>query len=381
MGNSNSIFTRRRMGLDSRVWWVMLVACVLSIGLVSYKISGDKPCVNVVVAINGTTRGTGKTFFVGETVRFAALFAEGKKIEWDFGDQSNGENGIRATHTYKKEGKYPITISVDGKCIQHDAVLIKKVTRDSNKANNEAISELFGNPIDGNTSPTVMQSAVFNSNVEASAYEWSISNYSNYPIKNTREAQFVFQTPGLKVVQLKLDNDENKVYKKDIIVQPLPVVNDKSENMAPPQVPVYIPTPIAPGEKSDHKEADKPVDKPVDRPVTTTPAKPADTKPDPGPAKPATIRIGNENFKDLLQDLVNNNVEMSEFDDYLCDKGKTRVLVNDERNWTTFAALCNKIKGDDKVTIEKVEQIIDNNCVVKIKVTYSRKKFLGIIGK
>ena len=70
------------------------------------------------------------------------------------------------------------------------------------------------------------------------------------------------------------------------------------------------------------------------------------------------------------------------FPDYLCDQGKTRVLVNDEKNWTNFYALCNTIRGDKRVTITEVEQIIENNCVVKLKVKYDRKKkFLGIGGK
>src|SRR5262245_4458970 len=110
MTNSTSIFTKRFMGLDRGVWWVMLVVVVLSIGLAGYKISGDKPCVNMMVAINGTIKGDNKTFYVGETVRFVALFAEGKKVVWDFGDQSNKEQGMRSTHTYKKEGVFPVTI-------------------------------------------------------------------------------------------------------------------------------------------------------------------------------------------------------------------------------------------------------------------------------
>ncbi|CAN5750617.1 hypothetical protein BH10BAC3_BH10BAC3_36390 [soil metagenome] len=377
MSNASSIFTKRKMGLDRNVWWVMFVCCVLAIGLASYKLAGEKPCVNVIVAINGTTQGLNKTFFIGETVRFSALFAEGKKIKWDFGDKSNNEQGLRSTHTFKSEGKFPITITIDGNCIQHDMVVIKKFISDTSAANNEAIRTLFGNPIDGNVSPTVMQSVIYSSTAVAKSYEWSVSNFSNYQVKNTRDAQFVFQTPGLKVLQLMLDGDPSKVYKKDIIVQPLPVLQNRTQDMPPPQVPVYIPQPINQAKDNGTTAVEKPADKPVDKPAEI---KPFEVKPD-LPAKPKTIRIGNENFKDMLQDVVENNLDVADFNDYLCDQGKTRVLINDEKNWTTFSSLCQKIRGDKRVTITEVEQTIENNCVVKIKVQYDRKKkFLGIGG-
>lgn len=380
MENNSALFTRRAMGLDKSVWWVMLACCILSIGLASYKIAEEKPCINIIVAINGTTKGSNKTFFIGETVRFSALFAEDKKISWDFGDHSNTEQGMRATHTYKKEGVFPITINIDGGCTQHDQVIIKQFVSDTSIANNNAIQNLFGNPIDGNTSPTVMQSVIFSSTIDAKSYEWSISNYSNYPVKTTREAQFVFQTPGLKVLQLILNGDQSKIYTKDIIVQPLPVVPKNTQDLPPPQVPVYIPQQqqLPPNTNNAKVEPEKPADKPVDKPAEVKP----EVKTEPAIVKPKTIRIGNENFKDMLQDVVNNNADVADFNDYLCDQGKTRVLVNDEKNWTNFSALCNTIRGDKRVTITEVEQIIENNCVVKLKVKYDRKKkFLGIGGK
>lgn len=374
MNRSSSLFTKRKMGLDRSVWWVMLVFVILSFGLAGYKMIEEKPCVNVIVAINGTTQGLNKTFFIGETVRFSALFSEGKKVSWDFGDNSNTETGLRSTHTYKKEGRFPITIIIDGNCRQYDMVVIKKFIADTSAANNEAIKTLFGNPIDGNVSPTVMQSVIYSSTAEARSYEWSISNYSNYPVKNTKEAQYVFQTPGLKVLQLMLDGDPSKVYKKDIIVQPLPLVQNRTQDIPPPQVPVYIPPP--PTTQTTPKEAPKTEpEKPVDKPAVAA-DKPAVT-PD-LPAKPKTIRIGNENFKDMLQDVVNNNLDVTDFNDYLCDQGRTKVLVNDEKNWTNFSALCQKIRGDKRITVNSVEQIIENNCVVKIKVQYRKKKFLGL---
>jgi PKD repeat protein len=374
MATNSSVFTRQKMGLDKRVWIVMIVFCILSIGLASYKIAEEKPCVTVMIAINGTAKGTNKTFFIGETVRFSALFAEDKKINWDFGDNSNSELGMRSTHTYKKEGVFPITITINGSCIQHDQVIIKKFMSDTSVANNDAIKSLFGNPIDGNVSPTVMQSVIYSSTAPAKTYEWSISNYSNYAVKNTREAQFVFLTPGLKVLQLMLDGDPSKIYKKDIIVQPLPYVPKNTQDVPLPQVPVYIPQQL-PQTNTAKAEPEKPVDKPVDKPAELKP----EVKTEPVIEKPKTIRIGNENFKDLLQDVVNNNLDVADFNDYLCDQGKTRVLINDEKNWTNFTALCNKIRGDKRVTVTEVEQTLENNCVVKIKVKYDRKKaFLGI---
>jgi hypothetical protein len=360
------------MGFDRRVWAVMFLSVLISVSLASYKMAGDKPCVTLIISINGATQNLNKTFFIGETVRFSALFSEGKKVEWDFGDNSNKERGMRSTHTYRTEGRYPVTITIDGNCVQQDLVTIKKFIADTTLASNEATKSFIGNPIDGNYSPTVGQSVVYSSAAEAKSYEWSVVNFNNYAIKRTREAQFVFLTPGLKVLQLVLNGDPDKTYKKDIIVQPLSFSgNGAQQASAAPQIPVYVPAP--PSEKpKPQTEAEKP--------QTVTETKPEVKADVPVINKPTIVRIGNENFKDMLQDVVGNNSDVADFNSYLCDQGKTKVLINDEKEWTNFAALCQKIRGDKRVTIISVEQIIENNCVVKIKVKLDRKKkFLGIL--
>jgi hypothetical protein len=366
----SSVYTKQWLGLDRMVWVTLATVALLSLGLVGYRLIGDEPCTNVVITVTGITEGKNKTYYVGETVSFAAPMAAGKSIKWDFGDKTNVEQGIRVTHNFMKEGDYTVTATVNGRCMQYERISIRKLV-DANKLDsNSNLSNIFSNPIVGNTSPQVMQSVVFSSAIGARSYEWSILNMNNYPTIVEAQAQYTFLSPGPKVLQLMLDGDPKKVFKKDINVQPLP--NLPSSAGAPPASIVVLPPLVRP-----QAGAPTATDPAVNNAVQALPEAPKPESAKTEPAKierPKTQRISDDYFKDLLQDVVNNSLELADFDEYLCDKGKTRVLINDDKNWSNFQNLVQQIRGEKRVTIESVEQTIENGCVVKLKVKYDKKK-------
>ena len=69
---ANRIFTRQVMGLDHRVFNMILVVCLISIGLLSYRLIDKKECTPVNFVIKTITLHTDSSYLAGETLSFIA---------------------------------------------------------------------------------------------------------------------------------------------------------------------------------------------------------------------------------------------------------------------------------------------------------------------
>ena len=107
---SNRIFTKQIMGLDYRVWRVMLILSILSLGLLSYRLLDSKKCIPENFSIKTIVTHTGNTYNAGETLSFISS-ANKDEITWDFGDNTEKASGQYVTHTYQNSGSYKITAS------------------------------------------------------------------------------------------------------------------------------------------------------------------------------------------------------------------------------------------------------------------------------
>jgi PKD repeat protein len=364
--NSDSIYTRRKMGLDGKIWLVMLLTIIGCGGLMAYNIVGIDPCSPISVSIKGLTSGESTSFYVGEQIAFKATMSLGSKIEWTFGAKGGRAEGQRVTHSFYKEGNQTITVLVNGKCREEKVISIKKIAQ-SNKTGNLPVPQVLVNPIMGNSTTEVGKSVTFYSSVPAdSTYEWIVLNSPNNPTFRTNQANYTFVTKGARTIQLTLDKDPLKVYTKVISVEALyvpPTVEPKKE--APVVVaPIYIP---------EKKEEAKVETKPADPVPNINTGGGANTKPE-GPVKPKTKIIGNELFKGFLEDVIDKQMSASDFDSYLCAKSATKVLENGK--WTDFATMCENIRGRNRIKLESVELIRDeSNCVVSITVRYKKTLF------
>src|SRR6187399_3265243 len=101
-----SIFSRRILGLDTRVWRLMLIVLVLSFGLLSYKIINKDKCIPFYIEIGRKSHIADTFYFTGENIRFIASISS-EDLSWDFNDNSTvTTKGSFVVHTFKKEGKY-----------------------------------------------------------------------------------------------------------------------------------------------------------------------------------------------------------------------------------------------------------------------------------
>ena len=107
---SNRIFTRQLMGLDYRVWRVMLIISILSLGLLSYRLIDSKKCIPVNFLIKTITIHADSTYSVGENLSFISS-SNKNEITWDFGDNTEKVTGQYVTHAYQNTGSYKIIAS------------------------------------------------------------------------------------------------------------------------------------------------------------------------------------------------------------------------------------------------------------------------------
>ena len=199
------------MGLDHRIWRVMILMIVLSGGLLGYKLMDKPDCKPVDFKIK-TFSGIDSVYYTEEILSFTALsFAE--NIKWDFDDGSNAEEGTFVTHRFVKEGKYFIKVTVNSGCeIRHPITITK------------AIKEETTLLIKGHDNTIAGVPETFSCLKTANSYEWSVLDHPEYGISKSPTVIYKFKQDDTYTIELVLNNDHVKKYQKTIQVAPRPEV-------------------------------------------------------------------------------------------------------------------------------------------------------------
>jgi hypothetical protein len=377
--NPVSTLSNKKMGLDRKVWMVMLVTCILCLGLFGYKIiNGNEPCTPTTLSINAIPAEKEAVHYVDEPLTFKAPLAANKKIVWDFGDKTSSEEGFIVTHTYKKEGEFRITAVINGRCENYARINIKKHVEISQSLNNYNISE----KIVGSSIINVGKEEKFTYAGGATSYEWTVKNSSNFPTQTTPTASFNFSLPGPYTIQLVVNNDPSKKgYKEITVIDPAASATQKSgggSKSIPMLIPANLPPLPNPADRQSDRQADKQPEKQAEKQPEKAPEKQPDVTAE--PAKKKVVFIHDQIFQSLLEGVVTGQKDVDDFDPYLIYGGATKVRVNDGKIYKTFSQLCQEIKGR-KVIIESVKLKRDENdktVVMQIEVDYKKKGFLGL---
>lgn len=334
----NRIFTKQLMGLDYRVWRVMLVICILSLGLLSYRLIDSKKCKPVNFLIKTIVQHSDNVYNTGENLSFVSS-ANDNETTWDFGDNSDKITGQYVTHIYKNAGAYNVTASTGTGCETIKNIQIAEPVAAAQDDN----SVVTGQEIVGPPSTMTGKEEIFTCMVTAKSYEWSISNYPKMNQQGST-AKFQFPTTGKYLVQVTLDGDRTKRYSKEISVEAAPT----APSTAPDELKPLIPESIQP---------------------LPNPGMPEGTK---------TVKITDDIFKGYLDKVIDKKMTAADFDNYLCYKGDTKVILNGDL--MTFNAMCEEISGKKrrkliigkkKIKIEMAEMRRDKDgCVNIIEIKY-----------
>lgn len=318
------------MGLDYRVWRVILVMGIIPLGLLGYRIMDTKKCKTFSFSIKSISEHRDSVFIAGETLTFIA-FTDAKEISWDFGDHSAKQNGPSVTHQYQTNGVFYVTVSAGSACDMVRQITVQPVSELQHKAENM----ITGDEISGPSTTIAGKEEMFSCMITANTYLWSILNYPKM-MRTGLSAKFQFPATGKYIVQVTLDNDRTKRYSKEIMVTDAP----KPKIDAPKNI-----GPLIPGNLQV----------------------PANKK----------IMITDEIFKSYMEKVVDKQMKVDDFSDYLCYGGDTRALLNGAL--TTFAGLCDEISGKTrrkfiigrkKIRITSAVMRRDNGCVNMVDVQY-----------
>jgi PKD domain len=330
--NSERILTRKTLGLDHRVWRVMILLLVLSVGLFGYTLIDTKKCIPVDFKIK--TIDNDSVYYTDEILSFSTLRFE-KNITWDFNDNSPTGTGTFITHRFATEGKYFIKVTVNSDCQFVKPITVRKAIVESLTNTKEQI--------DGHPSTFVGAGETYTSLLSAETYEWNIENHPEYGLLNGQSVNYKFLSPGDFTIKLTLNKDRFKIYRKSVTVV---------ENEKPKQV-----------EKIDKLiDYDKLAKMDKEKSVKTS--------------------ISELTFKEYLGKVVDGQFFAKDFNDYLCSEGKTPTILNSKADrQVTFEQACAELNGKRRskfmglgkkaIHIKSVRLNKDkDNCITLIEIKY-----------
>lgn len=357
--NTYSIFNRRILGLDTRVWRVMFILVIISIVLLAYRIIDKDECIPFKIEVRRNSF-TDTFYYTGESVRFVASVpleksTSAEKMTWDFNDNSvSNSKGPFVAHIFTKEAKYYVTASINPSCEEHVWITVKNKPPEVNDSIVQIAKEIIGA-----TSTLVGKTEEFMAPAQAdSFYEWVILYHPEIRSQYSERAKFQFASGGNYTIQLTLDHDRIKSYTKRLYVEP-----PKSKPL-PKEIDRLIP------EKLEEYERKK------DSIAILPP--PKDTVANTAPKIKSFTFIPEPLFLDYLKKVAKKEMTMQEFEKYGIF-GNTPVIANGEKGIKSFTWLCSEIikrkarvaglfRRDVKIESAKLQRY--NGVVQKIEVKF-----------
>jgi len=228
--------------MDKRI--LMVIACfwIIASSIFVYQKVFSANRINSPVY---TTSIKNNTTSVGEVNHFKDQTEGASRWKWNFGDDQYSFEK-EPEHIYTEPGTYTVTLTSYGSFghIKDDK---KTITVKSGTMKSEPVAAVI-------IGPEILKqqtTATFSTTATAGSYEWSVSGepqYANASLK-TKDITLSFNTPGRKMIVLKLSDPEQTVSKSVEVV-----VEQRAATPPPPQV--KKPAPVRKPSSSPAKDDD-----------------------------------------------------------------------------------------------------------------------------
>lgn len=330
--------------IDKNIILIFLSVIVVSVITIGFKYASYNPCDIVNFDIKADQ------YRVGEIIRFKDYSENAETYTWNFGDSTTVRKDPNPFHTYENEGKYKVTLTVNGRCDFSKEIVIKKkipVIDSTRIANFEIPSTIKVGEL----------LSVKDLTKGATSWEWRFGE--TVEVNSTyQHPTYSYKEKGLKTITLIVNGDPRYSSSKQIQVLPeieleKPIEKRKltrtpDPTVASPSIPNAPPTlPNRPNIGS----------KPADKKIKKTPS------------------ISRASFAKKIIAVSEGKASANDFRQYLCNENlQTNTSVKGKK--TTFIELCEKIKGK-KIKIKSLELFKnkETNCIEYISIDLSKKIF------
>jgi PKD domain len=250
-----------------------------------------------------------------------------ENITWDFGDNTDNQQGRIVTHRFSKDGSFTVKARLNSVCESVQTITIAK----------DPVRVIVPIAILGPDSTIIGNDITFSCPDPANSYDWVVKDHPEIINTGTGSmAKYKFLLPGPYTILVTLNRDITKTG-----VKPVNVIL-------------------------------KPVKQPT---VTNIPSIPE-----------CALPIETQDFLSLLVKVMHKELQSGNFSQYLCKGDNTPVLVNGKQTFV-FSEFCQKLsnisesdKGKISITVqldrmdEKIKGTVVKNAVQKISVGLTRKK-------
>jgi len=332
--NSRRIYERKAKGLDISVWLFMFIIMLVSLTFLTSFLIGRTKCIPFTFKI---TPKTDSGYYTEKNLTFT-LSTSAKKVTWNFGDGSPEQTGVFVSHEYHKAGKFSVTATIKDGCDETQEVTVIKNPFDHST----------GYEVEAPESVAVEKDAEFRCSVYGSSWKWEVMYHPEIKPRTEKlgTAIFRFSNAGTYSVQVTLDDDRTKCYRREIVITDDRVAKRKTTDINDIK-------PIFTDQRGPKKE--EPVQQVEEQ-------------------KTSIVQINAKSFKDKLNDVIteDNSHPLEHFNQYLDNGPETTVNIAGEGGGTMsfrkFYSMLQK-SGNKKVTNVIITRV--ENRVKFITVTFS----------
>lgn len=333
--------------IDKNIILIFLSVILVSLVTISFKYASYNPCDIVNFDVKADQ------FRVGEIIRFKDFSENAQTYTWDFGDSTVVRRDPNPFHTYETEGKYEVTLTVNGRCDFSKEIVIKKkipIIDSTRIANFEIPSTIKVGEL----------LSVKDLTKSATSWEWRFGE--TLEVNSTyQHPTYSYKEKGLKTITLIVNGDPRYSTSKQIQVLPQielkePIERKTITRTPDPEVVASSSLPEAPPSLPDRPNiSNKPPAS--DKKIKKTPS------------------ISRSAFAKKVIAVAEGKASANDFRQYLCNENlQTNTSVKGKK--TTFIELCEMIKGK-KIKIKSLELFKNKktNCIEYISIDLSKKIF------
>lgn len=359
-----TIYNRRKMGMDYRVWLVMLLTCLLTLGLFGYKKISHKTCSSRTVYVNGTELTEASATYTKNKLLFKINAERNATVVWNFNDGTSKIKGLIVSHAFTNEGVYKVQVTVNNTCSYENYITI--VAPLAGATTVAPVIDMFVEPKVIVAGKPITFYGV--SNIGIHAYKWQFVN-AGLQDQYSSTATVAFKKEGSYKVRLTINNNPAFSIVKQVTVA--------AETHDVPSLPEIFSAdnqtggaggPIGPPIDMDN-EGNRGGNTPNGTPsINTTPVSPDN-------APPPAVAVDPNTLKSLLQEVINGEKEIEELYVYLSFKKDTKVEINGKQPTKNLKPAIEEIKEKRHPKIEELEIVKnDRNEIQTLKLKIIERK-------